>query len=153
MKIYFAAAIRGGREDRQLYQKLISFLKMNKHQQVLTEHIGSDQLIGTRENHLSDREIRDRDLGLLEQADLMIAETSRPSLGVGYELAQAEQLAKPVIILHRPAQSELSAMINGTVYFQDKVHSYTSFDDAKRILNRELTAVQKQLEQANEDRD
>lgn len=151
MKIYFAAAIRGGREDRQLYQKLISFLKMNKHQQVLTEHIGSNQLISTRENKLSDKEIRDRDINLLTQADLVIAETSQPSLGVGYELAQAEQLAKPVIILHRPGKSTLSAMINGTDYFKDKVHTYATIEDAKRVLNRELEQVAKQVKHASEE--
>lgn len=152
MKIYFAAAIRGGREDHQLYQKLISFLTMNKHQQVLTEHIGSNQLIGTHESKLSDKEIRNRDIELLTQADLVIAETSQPSLGVGYELAQAEQQAKPVIILHRPGKSTLSAMINGTDYFKDRVHTYATFAEAKHILNRELEQVTKQIEQNNEDR-
>lgn len=152
MKIYFAAAIRGGREDRQLYQKLISFLKMNKHQKVLTEHIGSSQLISTRESKLSDKEIRDRDIDLLTQADLVIAETSQPSLGVGYELAQAEQQAKPVIILHRPGKSTLSAMINGTDYFKDKVHQYETLEDAKRVLNSELELVAKQIKNASEEK-
>ena len=38
MKIYFAGAIRGGREDAEIYHEIISFLK--SFGQVLTEHVG-----------------------------------------------------------------------------------------------------------------
>ena len=33
---------------------------------------------------------------------VVIAEVTQPSLGVGYEIAKAETLKKPVLILHRP---------------------------------------------------
>jgi len=42
MKIYFAASIRGGRDDVDIYKKLIDFL--NQDNQVLTEHIGDPNL-------------------------------------------------------------------------------------------------------------
>ena len=38
MKVYFAGSIRGGRQDAELYCKVIAALK-EKHQ-VLTEHVG-----------------------------------------------------------------------------------------------------------------
>ena len=38
MKVYFAGSIRGGRQDAELYRKVIAALK-EKHQ-VLTEHVG-----------------------------------------------------------------------------------------------------------------
>ena len=38
MKIYFAGSIRGGRQDAELYRKVIAVLKENH--QVLTEHVG-----------------------------------------------------------------------------------------------------------------
>ncbi|WP_191987376.1 hypothetical protein [Companilactobacillus jidongensis] len=42
MKIYFAASIRGGRDDVKIYKQLIDFLKQDN--QVLTEHIGDYSL-------------------------------------------------------------------------------------------------------------
>ena len=42
MKIYFAGAIRGGREDAQLYKDIIAYL--TEKGQVLTEHVGNMDL-------------------------------------------------------------------------------------------------------------
>ena len=133
MKIYFAASIRGGRADVELYKQLIDFLKQNN--QVLTEHIGDVSL--SNEKQLSDKEIRDRDIKWLNEADLVVAETSNPSLGVGYELGYAEKLQKPVIILHNPKKSQLSAMINGTDYFK-KIFEYQTISEAIEILRKAL---------------
>ena len=47
-RIYFCGSIRGGRDDRHLYIKLIDHLK--KYGTVLTEHIGSDQATDPPEN-------------------------------------------------------------------------------------------------------
>ncbi|HBY89482.1 MAG TPA: hypothetical protein DEO37_03460 [Aerococcaceae bacterium] len=72
-----------------------------------------------------------------EECDVMVAETTNPSLGVGYELAYAEHIGKPVIILHRTNQSQLSAMIAGTDYF-DNVCYYKEIEDAIGILEAQL---------------
>lgn len=136
MKIYFAASIRGGRQDAELYKELIAFLKEDH--QVLTEHIGDNLVTDEGEKNLSDKEIRDRDIAWIVESDVVIAETTRPSLGVGYELAYAEFLQKPVIILHRQEVSPLSAMIVGTDYF-DKIFYYSNFDEAVKILESELS--------------
>ena len=42
MKIYFAGSIRAGRDDQELYQRLIQSLQY--HGQVLTEHVGDPNL-------------------------------------------------------------------------------------------------------------
>lgn len=151
MKIYFAAAIRGGRQDRQLYQQLIRFLIMNKHHQVLTEHIGANNLTTAGEDNLSDHDIRQRDISLLEKADVVVAETTQPSLGVGYELGYAERLNKPVIILHRQGTTRLSAMINGTNYFQ-RINNYATIAEAERLLTQQLADISREIEQEHEDR-
>ena len=44
MKVYFAGSIRGGRTDAELYGRIISYIK--KTDIVLTEHIGSKDLVG-----------------------------------------------------------------------------------------------------------
>lgn len=131
MKIYFAASIRGGRDDVNIYKQLIDFL--NQDNQVLTEHIGDYSLSVAGQNHLDDKYIRDRDINWLKEADLVVAETSNPSMGVGYELGYAEKLHKPVVILHNSTKSQLSAMINGTDYFKD-IFEYQTVDEAIEIL-------------------
>ena len=60
MKIYFAGAIRGGREDAQLYENIIAYLKGKG--QVLTEHVGNTDLNGKGETCRKDEEIYNRDM-------------------------------------------------------------------------------------------
>ena len=84
MKIYFAGAIRGGREDAQLYENLIAYL--NEKGQVLTEHIGRTDLNREGETSSKDEEIYNRDIKWLQSTDMVVAEVTTPSLGVGYEL-------------------------------------------------------------------
>ncbi|MFC6176683.1 nucleoside 2-deoxyribosyltransferase [Companilactobacillus huachuanensis] len=134
MKIYFAASIRGGRDDVKIYKQLIDFLKQDN--QVLTEHIW-DYSLSVAGQKQDDSYIRNRDIAWLKEADLVVAETSNPSLGVGYELGYAERLHKPVIILHNSKNSQLSAMINGTDYFKD-IFEYSTVAEAIEILKRVL---------------
>ncbi|MBQ4252717.1 MAG: nucleoside 2-deoxyribosyltransferase, partial [Erysipelotrichaceae bacterium] len=93
-KIYFAGSIRGGRSDAALYRKMIDFLKEDNI--VLTEHVG---YLAKEVSH-NDREIYRQDTDWIRECDLLIAECTCPSLGVGYELAFAEKLNKPCHILY-----------------------------------------------------
>lgn len=112
MEIYFCGSIRGGRSDADLYETLIAML--NEYGNVLTEHIGNDGSKLTDAGY-SDGEIHDQDIEWLRQADIVIAETTVTSLGVGYELGRAVALDLPILALYRPdADRELSAMIRGS---------------------------------------
>jgi 2'-deoxynucleoside 5'-phosphate N-hydrolase len=112
LKIYFAASIRGGRQKESFYRQLIQFLQT--HGKVYTEHIGSNEQIEHEEVIYTDREIHDRDMNWLEESDLVIAEVTTPSLGVGYEIASAIRFNKPVLALFdKSSGNKLSAMIAG----------------------------------------
>lgn len=124
MNIYFAGAIRGGRDDAKTYQNLVQLLKT--YGTVLTEHVGDDILL-KEEQFLSEKDIFDRDMQWLAKADLLIAEVSTPSLGVGYELAVAEKLSIPCLCLYKKQQKRtLSAMISGNSFFQTIIYSESS---------------------------
>ena len=99
MKIYFAGSIRGGRKDAQLYNNIIAYLREKG--QVLTEHVGSTDLSWKGETSRKDEEIYNRDIKWLKSADIVIAEVTNPSLGVGYELAIAEKLQIATLCLYR----------------------------------------------------
>lgn len=123
MTIYFAGSISGGRGDQAIYTQIIELLKQRG--TVLTEHFGDSSLTSAGEN-LPDRQIHDRDIDWLRQAEVLVAEVTTPSLGVGYEIGRAVEWGTRVICLHRPAAGRrLSGMIAGcesvTVFPYDDV--------------------------------
>ncbi|HQM46868.1 MAG TPA: nucleoside 2-deoxyribosyltransferase, partial [Smithellaceae bacterium] len=95
MKIYFAGSIRGGRNDVQIYQTLITWL--GKYGEVLTEHVGNPALSIVGDDGPNDRFIHDRDMAWLKSCNIVVAEVTVPSLGVGYELGWATALKKSVL--------------------------------------------------------
>ena len=123
MKIYFAGSIRGGRQDAELYRKVITALK-EKHQ-VLTEHVGNLSPSTTEDK--GDKAIYEQDMAWLRESDLVVAECTQVSLGVGYELAYAEAHGKEVHIFYRPKETMLSAMLSGNEYFH--IHQYDSEEE------------------------
>jgi 2'-deoxynucleoside 5'-phosphate N-hydrolase len=131
MKIYFAGSIRGGRINAPVYHSLIEYL--SAFGEVLTEHVGETSLSAIGDDGPDDRYIHDRDMAWLSACDLLVAEVSVPSLGVGYELGCAVALKKPVLCLYKSeTRRPLSAMIAGNPDVQTVV--YASIDDAKKIL-------------------
>ena len=131
MKIYFAGSIRSGREDAEIYFKLIDYLNSN-YGKVLSEHVGLKNLvegIPTIKKNLTESEIHNQDLKWLNEADVVIAEVSKPSLGVGYELGRVYNMNKPVLCLYRITEGKkLSAMIAGSDKFV--VINYVNVEDA-----------------------
>lgn len=132
-KIYFAGSIRGGRIDAELYGRLIRY--MQKTSTVLTEHIGSPYL-NLMEQGKRDIGIYDEDTAWLRESDVVIAECTCPSLGVGYELAYAEKIGKPCHIFYDRSKAQLSAMLTGNPYFT--IHPYTTEEEIYAILDQIL---------------
>ena len=135
MRIYFSGSIRGGRDDAMLYQRIIALL--TEYGEVLTEHVGDVTLTAAGESESSDDMIYQRDMAWLMEADVVVAEVTTPSHGVGYEIARAEGLSKPVLCLHRGgAGRRLSAMLAGNPKL--RCESYDSAEEIRPILERFL---------------
>jgi nucleoside 2-deoxyribosyltransferase len=133
MIIYFAGSIRGGRNFQSVYQEIISLLQ--NYGLVLTEHIGRSDLNAAGEADISDNEIYQRDISWIKQADLIVAEVSNPSLGVGYELGLAESLGKNIICLYnQKSEFILSAMISGNNKF--KVKTYQNINELQIVFKK-----------------
>mmetsp|Transcript_17653 Transcript_17653/g.29012 ORF Transcript_17653/g.29012 Transcript_17653/m.29012 type:complete len:146 (-) Transcript_17653:3508-3945(-) len=130
-KLYFCGSIRGGRGDIDYYAKIISHCK--KHGRVLTEHIGDKAL--SSETSMTDEQINARDMVWIEECDLVIAEVTTPSLGVGIEIARAEDRKKPILCLFRTtAGQRLSALVSGNPNFNST--NYTTVEEAQEIIDR-----------------
>lgn len=136
MDIYFCGSIRGGREKVNDYVKIVNLLK--KYGTVLTEHIANKTIDNEGEKGITKKEIYERDIDFLEKADIVIAETTVPSLGVGYELAYAEKLGKKIICLFdtKENQKGLSAMIEGNTY--NEIINYENVDEMLIELEKKL---------------
>ena len=132
-KIYFAGSIRGGRVDADLYRRMIEF--MQESNVVLTEHVGSPHL-NLMEQGKRDADIYDQDTAWLRECDMVVAECTCPSLGVGYELAYAEKIGKPCHIFYDRSKTQLSAMLTGNPYFS--IHPYQSEEEIYETLSRIL---------------
>jgi len=132
--IYFAGSISGGRGDQSIYSQIIQLLR--SHGDVLTEHFGDPDLTAAGES-LADRDIHDRDIAWLRQADVLVAEVTTPSLGVGYEIGRAVEWGKRVVCLYRSSEGRrLSGMIAGCDAVD--VHRYTDASQLPAILKTAL---------------
>ena len=132
MKVYFAGSIRGGRQDAELYQHIIRYIQQKDHI-VLTEHVGDLSLSKMEGEENRDVAIYEQDTAWLRESDIVIAECTTPSLGVGYELAYAEKVGKPVHIFYDETRIDLSAMIAGDNYFQ--IHPYKSSEEIYPVID------------------
>jgi hypothetical protein len=140
-KIYFACAITAGRDYAHVYPTIVDYIK-DAGMHVLSEmfadqSVKSSQGIGMKQG-MTPAEIWEWDLNWVTEADAIIAEISHPSLGVGYEIAKAHELGKPVLALYhtRPGHKP-SSMIVGSPNVT--LFEYAAIDEAKPILNRFLT--------------
>ncbi len=112
MRIYFSASITGGREQAHLYPAIIEHLR--QYGEVLTEFVADQAYTAQGEQQLTPEAIYQRDIGYISQCDVLVAEVTVPSFGVGVEVARASVQGKPVLALYQPAQGRrLSAMIAG----------------------------------------
>jgi hypothetical protein len=136
MVIYFAGSIRGGRDDREIYAAIIELLR--DYGKVVTEHVG-DATINLGGENAPDREIHDRDIESLRSADVLVAEVSAPSLGVGYEIGRSVEWGKRIICLYRHcAGRKLSGMIGAAPGVE--VHEYSAVPELRAVFDRALAA-------------
>ena len=132
-KIYFAGSIRGGRQDAALYGEMIAFLEA-RGCRVLTEHVGLESLQAEGERSITEEEIFDRDMAWLVESDMVVAECTTPSHGVGYELARARDMGKPIHIFYDLGRGRLSAMLAGDRRFI--LHPYLCREELFETLGR-----------------
>lgn len=129
MNIYFAASIRGGRNHADKYEDIIEHLKENH--DVLSEHVGDGDLDATG-NSEDPNNIHDEDIAWINKADIVIADVTQPSLGVGYEVRHAIHKNKPTLcIYHKQTSHSISAMIQGS---KATVRQYNDVDEAKQVV-------------------
>jgi nucleoside 2-deoxyribosyltransferase len=135
MKIYFSCSITGGRDDQAIYQAMVDHL-LARGEDVPTAHLSSPAILDL-EARVSAQEVFERDVAWVQSCDALIAEVSTPSHGVGYEIALAVALGKPVLCCYRRGR-RVSKMILGNTHPSLQVGAYDTAEEACALIDRFL---------------
>ena len=129
MKIYVSGSIYGGREKIETYKVIIEALE--KYGTVYDKEIIDEDIL-EKEKFQSDEEIFNKLENYLKNIDIVFAEVTVPSLGVGYELGFADQLGKKVIAIYdMNVVDKVSTMIRG-----NKRIKLIGYHDISEIINK-----------------
>ena len=110
-KIYVSGSIYGGRKKIETYRVMIDALEL--YGEVCDKQIIDEDVI-KKEEYQTDESIFNGLVALLESADIVFAEVTVPSLGVGYELGIADKLGKKIIAIYDLNEiDKVSTMIRG----------------------------------------
>ena len=138
MNVNFSCSITGGRDEEVIYQAIVNEMEALGHT-VPTAHLSSSQVMDLEK--IGDPvEIFERDMAWLRACDAVVAEVSSPSHGVGYEIAYALSLKKPVLcchLMHKP----ISKIISGNTTPGLTVVNYTLVDEVLLQVRAFLGAV------------
>lgn len=131
MKIYFSGSIRGGRDHQAWYDFIVKQISL--YGDVLSEFVADKSLTSYGTTNMTDEEIYNRDVRLIEESDVVIADVTNPSLGVGYEIAYAEKINKKIYCLYLKVEGKkVSAMIVGNKNCE--IYPYISESEIEEII-------------------
>jgi dTMP kinase len=113
LKVYFTASTSFNGEFKNNYRKIIKEIQKNKVQLISGEQIISETLL-LKDQKLAKEEIFLRQKKLIEAADCIIAEVTKPSLGVGSEVVYGLTKEIPVLgLVFEDEEDKISPMIAG----------------------------------------
>ena len=135
MNIYFACSITGGREFKPVFQAIVTAMLADGHD-VPTAHLTTPE-VRELETMLAPEDVYARDVAWIHAADVLVAEVSTPSHGVGYEIDFALGLGKPVLACHRRDRN-ISKMISGNPDPNLLVRPYETTDEAVQFVREFL---------------
>ena len=137
MNIYLACTVRGDRTAVAGLRAAADALEAQGHT-ILTRHLLSDD-VETAESLLGEQDVFERDLRWLGDADLLVAEASGSSFGVGFEvgyvLGRAELTGQRVLLLYDAARRDrVSRLIAGNCHERCTTCAYRDPDDLLRVV-------------------
>lgn len=137
MKIYLGCTVRGDRGALDVARHINARLAERGHE-VLTTHLLLDDVEGV-ERSLADQEVYLRDLAWLDACDVLVAEASGSSYGVGFEVGyvvgRASQTGQRAIVLYRRDRHDaVSRLISGLTGEHVHVFPYDTLADVDDAL-------------------
>jgi nucleoside 2-deoxyribosyltransferase len=144
MNIYLACTVRGDRSAVAIARALADAVEGLGHT-VLTRHLLADDP-DADEGRLTERAVYERDIGWLDACDVLIAEASGSSYGVGFEvgylLGRSADTRQRVLLLYDAARrSTVSRLIVGNTHPACTTYPYRDAPDLLRFVEVFLAPV------------
>ncbi len=142
MRIYLACTVRGDRRGVDAGRAMAAFLQQRGHD-VLTTHLLAED-VEAAEATLTEAAVFRRDVEWLSSCDLLVAEASGSSYGVGFEvgyvLGRASSTGQRVILVYdRARQAAISRLIVGNCDRACATFGYSSIEELLGFLDRALS--------------
>jgi hypothetical protein len=137
--IYLACTVRGDRGGVLAGRAICARLQHHGHT-VLTTHLLADD-VETAESQLSEHDVFRRDLKWLTACDVLVAEASGSSYGVGFEvgyvLGRARTSGQRVVLLYDTARRDkISRLITGNDDAACVTFGYGSIDELNAFIDQ-----------------
>jgi nucleoside 2-deoxyribosyltransferase len=144
MRIYLACTVRGDRAGTAAGRVIADRLQHHGHE-VLTTHLLADD-VEAAESTLTEADVYRRDLEWLSSCDVLVAEASGSSYGVGFEVGyvtgRAQATGQRVLLLYSEARRPaISRLIVGNCDTSCTTLSYASLDDLAAIIDAQFSRV------------
>ena len=139
MTIYLACTVRGDRGGVVAGRAICERLQSCGHN-VLTTHLLADN-VETAESQITERDVFQRDLAWLTACDVLVAEASGSSYGVGFEvgyvLGRAQASGQRVVLLYdRARRDKISRLITGNDDGACETFEYGSVQELTDFIDR-----------------
>ncbi len=143
MKIYLACTVRGDRGALGGVRMIAEHVRAAGHE-VLTSHLLEDD-VDASESSFSSQAVFERDLRWLDSCDLLVAEASGSSYGVGFEvgyiLGRAATTGQRVVLVYdRAREGAISRLISGNTHPACMVLAYENVQQIGAFLARHVPA-------------
>jgi nucleoside 2-deoxyribosyltransferase len=144
MRIYLACTVRGERSGVLAARAICHRLQQLGHQ-VLTSHLLAED-VESAEAQLTEQQVYRRDLDWLSQCDVLVAEASGSSYGVGFEVGylvgRARQTGQRVLLVYHAARRHaVSRLISGNCDDACTTFAYDSIEDLTAFIDQHAGAL------------
>ena len=144
MRIYLACTVRGDRGGVLAGRAICQRLQEHGHD-VLTTHLLADD-VEQAESALTEADVYRRDLEWLSRCDLLVAEASGSSYGVGFEVGyvtgRARETGQRVLLVYNAAlRHSVSRLISGNCDVACTTFAYRAIDDLLAFIDQHLGHV------------
>ena len=124
MKIYFCVSMTGSQEKMGDYKEIIDYL--GSYGDVLNKFVG-EKIVNSDAKY-----IYNRDVDNLKHADILIADVTVISTGVGFELGYADNLNIKTLVIYDETKKLPSSIILGNPNFT--IRSYKNMAETKKVI-------------------
>ena len=141
MIIYLACTVRGDRGGVAAGRAICERLEHHGHR-VQTKHLLADD-VEAAESQISERDVFERDMDLLTTCDVLVAEASGSSYGVGFEvgyvLGRAHTSGQRVVLLYDVSRRDrVSRLITGNSDGHCTTFGYRTLEELTAFIDRQF---------------